>query len=96
MCCELPSCVSGSLLLVWKELTMNLTLSVDERIVWEARRVADAMGKSLNHLIREYLTRLTAMDDAERDIEELRQLSDPPLGDSRGWKFNRDEIHERA
>lgn len=75
---------------------MNLTLSVDERIVWEARRVAGAMGKSLNQLIREYLTRLSAMDDAERDIEELLQLSDPPLGDSRGWKFNRDEIHERA
>ncbi len=75
---------------------MNLTLRVDDRIVWKAQRVADAMGKSLNQLIREYLTRLTAMDDAEREIEELRQLSDPALGDSRGWKFNRDEIHERA
>lgn len=75
---------------------MNLTLTVDERLVGEARRVAQSMGKSLNQLIREYLARLTAMDDAERDIEELRQLSDPPLGDSRGWKFNRDEIHERS
>jgi predicted HicB family RNase H-like nuclease len=34
---------------------MNLTLSVDERLVEEARKVAAAMGKSVNQLVRDYL-----------------------------------------
>jgi hypothetical protein len=73
---------------------MNLTLSVDEQIVARARRKADALGKSLNQLIRDYLQNLAGMDDAERSIQELRRLSG--RGDSRGWRFNRDEIHERS
>lgn len=75
---------------------MNLTLSVDERTVQEARKVAEAMGKSLNQLIREHLESLTRRDQAEQDMEELFALSDPPQGDSRGWRFNREELHERA
>ncbi len=38
---------------------MNITLSVDEKIVIEARKVAASMGKSLNQIIREDLERLT-------------------------------------
>lgn len=34
---------------------MNLTLSVDPDKVQEARKRAEAMGKSLNQLIREYI-----------------------------------------
>jgi Family of unknown function (DUF6364) len=74
----------------------NLTLSVDERIVEEARRVAGAMGKSLNQLVREYLEQLTARTAAEREVEELRRLSLAADGHSRGWRFDRNEIHERA
>jgi hypothetical protein len=75
---------------------MNLTLSVDEQTVREARKVAEAMGKSLNQLVREYLESLTARANRERLVEEIERLSHPPLGHSRGWKFNRDEIHERS
>lgn len=72
----------------------NITLSVDERVVREARQAAQAMGKSLNQLVREYLEQLAGKRDIDRDIEEFRRLSGQ--GDSRGWVFNRDEIHERA
>ena len=75
---------------------MNVTLSVDERLLREARRVASSLDKSLNQLIREYLERLTALDDAERDLEELELLSRPAQGDSGGWRYDRDEIHERS
>ena len=75
---------------------MNLTLSVDERLVKEARRAARAMGKSLNQLVRDYLEQLTARDDPRRDIEKIRRLSAEGKGRSRGWRFNRDEIHGRA
>lgn len=75
---------------------MNITLSVDERLVRRARKKATAMGKSLNQLVREYLERLAGSDDAERDVAELRQLSRESGGRARGWRFNREELHERA
>ena len=34
---------------------MNITLSVDEQTVAKARRVAQAMHKSLDQVVREYL-----------------------------------------
>jgi len=75
---------------------MNITLSVDERLVKRARKKANALGKSLNQLIREYLERLAGSDDAERDVTEIRQLSRQSRGRMRGWRFDRDELHERA
>lgn len=74
---------------------MNLTLSIDERLVKEARRAARAMGKSLNQLVREHLEQLTARGDPRRDVEEIRRLSAEGKGRSRGWRFNRSELHGR-
>jgi hypothetical protein len=74
---------------------MNLTLSVDDEIVQRARRRADAMGKSVNQLVREYLEQLAGNTDREALLEEFREMSKHPTGDSKGWKFNRHEIHER-
>ena len=73
---------------------MNVTLSIDEQLVARARKKADALGKSLNQLIRDYLQKLAGGDDPERSIEEFRKLSG--RGHSRGWRFNRNEIHERT
>jgi hypothetical protein len=72
---------------------MNVTLSIDEQTVERARKKAEALGKSLNQLIRDYLQKVAGGDDAEQSIEEFRRLSG--RGHSRGWRFNRDEIHER-
>jgi hypothetical protein len=72
---------------------MNVTLSLDEQIVARARRKAEALGKSLNQLIRDYLQAVAGGDDPERSIEEFKRLSG--RGHSRGWRFNRDEIHSR-
>jgi len=73
---------------------MNITFSVDEQLVTRARKKADAMGKSLNQLVREYLQELAGGDDPEKSIEEFRRLSG--RGHSRGWRFDRNEIHERS
>ncbi len=73
---------------------MNVTLSIDEHLVARARKKADALGKSLNQLIRDYLQALAGGDDPERSIAELKRLSG--RGYSRGWRFNRNEIHERS
>ncbi len=73
---------------------MNVTLSLDEQLVERARKKADALGKSLNQLVREYLQRLAGGGDAERSVAEFKRLSG--CGHSRGWRFDRNEIHERS
>jgi hypothetical protein len=72
---------------------MNITLSIDEQTVARARKKAEALGKSLNQLIRDYLQKLAGSDDPEQSIEEFKRLSGQ--GHSRGWRFDRDEIHAR-
>jgi hypothetical protein len=74
---------------------MNITLSIDEQVVTRAREKLRTVGKSVNEEIREHLRHIAGDNDSdtERWIEELRSLSGK--GDSRGWRFNRDEIYER-
>jgi antitoxin component of RelBE/YafQ-DinJ toxin-antitoxin module len=74
---------------------MNITLSVDEKTVEKARRVAQAMGKSLNQVVREYLEQLGGKADIEAELAELRELSLKSAGRSGGRKFNREEIYDR-
>jgi hypothetical protein len=73
---------------------MNVTLSLDDRVVERARKRAAALGKSLNQAIRDYLEKLAGNDDPDRSVEEFNRLSGQ--GDSRGWRFDRDEIHGRS
>ena len=75
---------------------MNLTLSVDEDVVREARRVAESMGMSLNEAVRRFLADLAGRQSIEEELAELEQLSATSGGDFSGWKFNRDELHERT
>jgi hypothetical protein len=73
---------------------MNITFSVDDHTVERARKRAAVLGKTLDQLIREYLQKLAGTDDAERSIEEFERLSGG--GHSQGWRFDRDEAHERS
>jgi hypothetical protein len=73
---------------------MNVTLSIDDQLVARARKKAQALGKSLNQLIRDHLQTVAGGDDPERSIEEFNRLSG--TGNSHDWRFNRDEIHERS
>jgi len=74
---------------------MNVTLSLDDDVVQKARRRAEVMGTSVNQLIRDYLEQFAGTSDPEADAREFLRISQMSNGDSRGWKFNRDEIHER-
>lgn len=75
-------------------VSVNLTLSIDEQTVSRARKKAEALGTSLNQMVRDYLHKLAGGDDPEKSVEEFKQLSGK--GNSRRWRFNRDEIHERS
>jgi plasmid stability protein len=74
---------------------MNVTLSIDDDVIREARRRAEAMGTSVNQLVRDYLNQFVGKRDPSALAAELEQLWEQGTGDSRGWRFNRDEIHER-
>jgi hypothetical protein len=74
---------------------VNLTLSVDDETVQKARRRAEAMGKSVNQMVREYLEQLAGKPDLNAIADEYLELSRNPKGNSSGWKFNREELHER-
>lgn len=72
---------------------MKVTISIDDHVVALARKKAEALGKSLDELVGDYL-RTFADDDPERSIAEFNRLSGK--GNSRGQRFDRDEIHDRS
>ena len=74
---------------------MNITLSIDEQLLERARAKLRASGKTLNQEIREHLRHVAGDDQGqlEQDLEFLERTAG--LGDSKGWKFNRDELYER-
>ena len=74
---------------------MNLTLSVDDDVLQRARQRAEALGTSVNQLVREYLEQLAGKSDPRADADEFERLSRLAQGRSRGWKFNREELHRR-
>ena len=67
---------------------MNIILSIDEKAVKDARKIAVEMGTSLNQIIRNHLELLIT-----DDLKEFISLSSQRH--SSGWKFNREELHER-
>ena len=74
---------------------MNLTLSVDDDTLRLARARAGAMGTSVNQLVREYLEQIAGLTAAAADADEFQRLSLLSSGHSDGWKFDREELHER-
>jgi len=73
---------------------MNITLAIEDRLVKKARRKADATGTSLNQVVRDHIRKYAGEDDPASTIEEFLSLRGN--GNSRGWRFNRDEVHERG
>ena len=61
----------------------------------QARNHAEALGTSVNQLVREYLEQLAGKADPDADAAEFERLSRIAQGDSKVWKFNREELHER-
>lgn len=74
---------------------MNVTLSIDERVVADARRLAALRGTSLNQLIRDYLAELTQTGEQSRVVDQLDALWSQRSFRSDG-SWSRDELHERS
>ena len=74
---------------------MNINLSIDDRVVADARRIAADRGTSLNQLVRDYLRELTRTDDVESVLRELDAMWSERTYRSQG-PWTREEAHERS
>lgn len=72
---------------------MNLTLSVDDRLVERAREVARQQGTSLNALIRDYLEGLIGQVGGDEILAEFEAMWAEP-GNSGGKRFTREELYD--
>jgi antitoxin component of RelBE/YafQ-DinJ toxin-antitoxin module len=75
---------------------MNITLSIDERVADSARKAAQAMGKSLNQAVRDYLEQLAGGQQIEAETAAFEQSARSTPGRLKGWRFDRDEANRRA
>ena len=75
---------------------MNITLSADRHLLEKARKVAASMGLSLNELVRRYLRQVASEPSPEEALQELKRLWSDHGGRSGGWRFDREEIHDRT
>ena len=74
---------------------MNVTLSINDTVVAEARRIAAARGTSLNQMIGDFLRALTRADDLEGTVAELEERWADENYCSEG-EWTRGQLHERT
>ena len=72
---------------------VRMAQAVDERVLEQARKAAQAMGKSLDQAVRDYLEQLAGQAQRDAVIEELRSLALEGRSPEPGWRFDRDEIY---
>lgn len=76
---------------------VRLTVSLDEKVLEEARKKAGQEGTSVPDLVRSYLESY-AGDQPSGQRQAIRELIDLSLrvqSGSGGAKWTRDELHER-
>lgn len=77
-------------------MSKNLTLTLDEETLREARKVALDRNTSVNQLVRDYLARLVRETDEQamalRRLDEIFRKKRVTVG-RRTWK--REDLHER-
>ncbi len=72
----------------------NLTLSVDEKTTEAARARAQQMGISLNQFLRYQIDRLAGANQRAHEAEAF--LASAGRGNSRGWKYNREDLQRKV
>ena len=78
---------------------MNLTLSVDDKLVEKARQVAARQGTSLQALVRKYIETLAGSREGAALVQRLEEQwreADKHLRDHppKSYKFDREQLYE--
>ncbi len=71
----------------------NVTISINEDLLKSSREYAKRHGTSLNALIRRLLVE-TVNPEAGAWPEEFLKAVSQARGNSRGWKWNREDIYK--
>jgi antitoxin component of RelBE/YafQ-DinJ toxin-antitoxin module len=75
---------------------MKITVSVDARVAERAHAAAQAMGKSLDDVVRDHLEQLAGWPQLEMEIRTFMESALSSPGRLGGWKPDRDEANRRA
>ena len=74
----------------------NITLSIDEKVLATVRLYAAERNKTVNGLVREYLTGIAEREQRARQARRrLRELSDHSSARIGAVKWRREDLHER-
>ena len=78
---------------------MSITLAIPPDLVQQARVYAAAHGTTMSQMIRDYFAALFANgeEQAPSAFEDyMRIVNEANAKSPKGWKFNREECHERG
>jgi plasmid stability protein len=74
----------------------NLTISVDDDVLKQARLKAIEQGTSVNALLREYLEAYAGVKTRQEEaVKDLLRISENATSGRGGRRWTRDELHER-
>jgi len=74
----------------------NITLSVDEEVLAVVRRYSAEHNRSVNSLVREYLTDIARREDKARQARKnIRILSENSTAKRGSKTWSKDDLHER-
>jgi len=74
----------------------NLTITIDEHVLKEARMRALDEGVSINALLREYLEKYTGANKHYQQVtQEILNIAKKSTASSNGKRWSRDELYER-
>jgi len=74
----------------------NLTITIDEQVLKEARMRALEEGVSINALLREYLEQYTGVNEHYQQVtQEVLNIAQQSTAGSNGKRWTRDELYER-
>lgn len=76
----------------------NLTITIDERLLKQARMRALEDGTSVNAVLRTYLERYAGVGDGDAALGRFARLARQSTASSgpRGRTWTRDELHDRT
>lgn len=76
----------------------NLTITIDDRLLKQARMRAIEDGTSVNAVLRDYLERYAGIGDTAEVLNGFGRLARRAVASSgpRGRAWTRDELHDRT
>lgn len=85
--------IFASILILKGKPMANVTLSLDDQLLAQARYYAASQGASLNGLIRQLLTNEVSRSQGEDWFNRFILVSEQAQGNLNGWKFDREELY---